>query len=113
MSRIHESHDGSVYVSAISNKNGAAVNGHVYYLTSGPVHQELNFQLGPVLEAGFNGTTTESVLAVVLHRLRVMNAAVPCRENALAITKLEEAVMWLEARTKNREQRGVEGTNQP
>jgi hypothetical protein len=36
-----------------------------------------------------------------------------CRENALAITKLEEALMWLEKRTRDREEREVEGTNSP
>ena len=34
-----------------------------------------------------------------------------CRENALAITHLQEALHWLEARTKEREQRKVEGTH--
>ena len=34
-----------------------------------------------------------------------------CRENALAITKLQEALHWLEHRTKSREARGVEGTH--
>lgn len=32
-----------------------------------------------------------------------------CRENAIVITKLEEALMWLNKRTEDRKQRGVEG----
>lgn len=36
-----------------------------------------------------------------------------CRENALAITHLEEAGHWLEHRQREREARGVEGTHQP
>lgn len=35
-----------------------------------------------------------------------------CRENALAITKIEEALHWLHHRTADREGRGVEGTHQ-
>jgi hypothetical protein len=34
-----------------------------------------------------------------------------CRENALALTKLEEALHWLDHRTKDRQRRGVEGTS--
>lgn len=34
------------------------------------------------------------------------------RDNAVAITKLEEALLWLRKRTIGRENRGVEGTNQ-
>lgn len=37
--------------------------------------------------------------------------AYPCRENSISITKLEEAIHWQEARTRDREQRKVEGTN--
>ncbi len=36
-----------------------------------------------------------------------------CRENALVITKLEEARHWLDHRTQVREAQGVEGTDQP
>ena len=34
-----------------------------------------------------------------------------CRENAIAITKLEEALLWLRKRTEARVERGVEGTS--
>jgi len=33
-------------------------------------------------------------------------------ENAIAITKLEEALLWLNSRTKRREQAEVEGTHE-
>jgi hypothetical protein len=56
-----------------------------------------------------NGTTNEEVIRVLLNRLEAMNAKFPCRENSLAITKLQEALMWLEWRTKSRKERGVEG----
>ena len=56
-----------------------------------------------------NGTTNEEVLAVLIDRLRGLGNAIPCRENSIAITKLEEALMWLGKRTANRKARGVEG----
>lgn len=43
--------------------------------------------------------------------LEGLNKKYPCRENDMAITKLDEALMCQEERTKDREQRGVEGTN--
>ena len=56
-----------------------------------------------------NGTTNEEVIKMLIHRLGEMGKKFPCRENSLAITKLEEALMWLEKRTADRKARGVEG----
>ena len=57
-----------------------------------------------------DGTTNEEVLAMLIDRLKFLGEKVPSRENSLAITKCEEALMWLEKRTKDRQARGVEGT---
>ena len=64
----------------------------------------------------FDGVTNEEVLKVLIHRIRYLNETwqdgkFKCRENSIAITKLEEALMWLERRTTNRIERGVEGTH--
>lgn len=56
------------------------------------------------------GTTNEEVIDVLIDRLNKLNAKFPCRENAIAITKLEEARLWLGKRTADRIKRGVEGT---
>lgn len=56
-----------------------------------------------------DGTTNEEVLAVLIDRMQFLQAKFPCRENAAAITKLEEALMWLNKRTADRKARGVEG----
>jgi len=58
-----------------------------------------------------NGTTLEEMLRVSIERLQDLNGRFPCRENSLAITKMEEALMWLNKRTENRTARGVEGTH--
>lgn len=85
--------------------------GHFYDVLAGDQLIPIQFQLGPVKEVGVNGVTSEALLAIVLHRLRVLNAKFPCRENSLAITNLEQGLMWLEQRTRNRQMRGVEGLN--
>jgi hypothetical protein len=54
----------------------------------------------------------EDLLAIVIHRLQgFQTGPFKCRENALALTKLEEALHWLNHRTARRVSRGVEGMN--
>lgn len=73
---------------------------------------EINFQDGPIKEFGVNGVMNEDLIAMVIARLEHFQTTdFKCRENAVAITKLEEALMWLRKRTVNRVNRGVEGTN--
>ena len=73
---------------------------------------EILFQNGPINEVGVNGITQEVLLAIVADRLRSFQAGqFACRENALALTKIEEAMHWLQQRTIARMRRGVEGTN--
>ena len=56
-----------------------------------------------------NGTTLEEMLRVSIERLQDLNNRFSCRENSLAITKMQEALMWLNARTTDRIARNVEG----
>lgn len=56
-----------------------------------------------------SGTTLEEMLRVSVERLKDLNSRFACRENSIAITKMEEALMWLNKRTENRIARGVEG----
>jgi hypothetical protein len=72
--------------------------------------QTLHFQHGPIAEKGVNGITNEALIAIVIDRLNgAQEGPFKCRENALAITKLEEASLWLARRTLDRMARGVEG----
>lgn len=76
-------------------------------------HATVLFQNGPIAEVGVNGVTQEVLLAIVADRLRSFQAGpFACRENALALTKIEEAQHWLQQRTIARMRRGVEGTHQ-
>jgi hypothetical protein len=61
------------------------------------------------LETIKDGTTNEEVLEVLIDRMKFLNGKFPCKENACCITHLEEALMWLEKRTKDRLKRNVEG----
>ena len=59
-----------------------------------------------------NGAFVETVLAAALQRIQFYNdTQFRCRENSLAITHIEEAMHWLQARTAERERRAVEGTH--
>ena len=73
----------------------------------------ISFQNGPVKEAGFNGISQEALLAIVEDRLLSFQAGpYACRENAIALTKIQEAMQWLQKRTRDwHGPRGVEGTN--
>lgn len=78
-----------------------------------PIETYIVFQNGPIKEVGVNGVTQEALLAIVIDRLRSFQAGpFSCRENALALTKCEEALMWLQRRTVARIKRGVEGTHE-
>ncbi len=77
-----------------------------------PMACHIHFQNGPIQEAGFNGFSHEALIAVVIDRLQCFQKGPYAgRENALALTKLEEAMHWLHHRTRERMARGVEGTS--
>jgi len=68
-------------------------------------------QNGPIKEAGVNGCQVNEIIEAAKIIIEGLNQKFPCRENSMAITKLDECLMWLEKRTKDREARGVEGLN--
>jgi len=73
---------------------------------------DIKFQNGPIKEFGVNGLTQEVLLTIVVDRLRsFQKGPFSCRENAVALTHCEDALMWLQKRTRDRMLRGVEGTN--
>lgn len=70
----------------------------------------IHFQNGGIQEAGVNGCFNEDLLAIVIDRLQGFQSGdFKCRENELAITKIEDALHWLNHRTTERAKRGVEG----
>jgi hypothetical protein len=112
----------------VRDEPGAGGANHRYWIEgfstatndSDPIKQEptrmleILFQNGPIPEKGVNGITQEVLLAIVIDRLRSFQAGpFACRENALALTKCEEALHWLHHRTQARMRRNVEGTHRP
>lgn len=70
----------------------------------------INFQKGPLKGYDPNGCFQENLIEICIDRLRCFQEGdFACRENAIALTKLEEALMWLNKRTADRINRGVEG----
>ena len=60
-----------------------------------------------------NGAFVEGVIAAAIQRIAYYQATkFSCRENAIALTHLETALLWLNKRTAEREARQVEGTHQ-
>lgn len=72
---------------------------------------KFEIQSAPIGEIGINGCQAVDMLEYVKCLFQSLNDAFPCRENALTITKIEEAIHWQDARTKDRESRKVEGQN--
>lgn len=103
---------------AVIDEPGQGGANHTYEISfqtkiGGVACQRIDFQNGPIKEFGINGITQEALLAIVIDRLRSFQAGqFSCRENAIALTHIEEALMWLQRRTVARIKRGVEGTNQ-
>lgn len=60
-----------------------------------------------------SGFFTETLIAVAKRYLEENNVGeLSSRETAVAITKLDEALMWLNKRAEDRKVRGVQGTYQ-
>ena len=76
-------------------------------------HGKILVQDGPRKEHGRNGVQLDEVLGRCLYQLRDYQQRLPCRQTAIAITKLEECLLWLADRTEDRQARGVEGTSKP
>lgn len=98
-----------------TDEPGAGGENHHYAIMTPDRGDEwdVQFQNGPIPENGVNGMTQEALLAIVIDRLRsFQSGAFACRENAIALTHCEDALMWLQRRTRARIRRGVEGTRQ-
>lgn len=98
----------------VTDEPGAGGANHEYTVSvPGHDHTPLSFQNGPIKEAGVNGITQEVLLAIVADRLRSFQSGpFASRENAVALTHIETAMLWLHKRTLDRMRRGVEGTHQ-
>lgn len=76
------------------------------------VVSEIKFQNGARKEEGnIAGVIDSALLEIVRHRLQCFQAGpFASRENACALTHIEEALMWLNRRVEDRIERNVLGT---
>jgi len=74
---------------------------------------EIAFQNGPRKDPNsISGVLDTDLLEIVRDRLKgFQSGEFACRENACALTHIEEALMWMNKRVTDRAQRGVLGTN--
>jgi hypothetical protein len=73
------------------------------------IHKEPETEGSTQLKTIDDGTTNEELLEVLIDRVKFLQNKFPCKENACCITHLEEGLMWLEKRTRDRVKRNVEG----
>ena len=74
----------------------------------------IQFQCGPRKDPeARKGVCGADLLEIVRDQLREFQAGpYSCRENACALTHIEEALMWLNRRAEDRAERNVLGTNE-
>lgn len=73
---------------------------------------EIAFQNGPRNDPNsIHGVLDTDLLEIVRDRLKgFQSGEFACRENALALTHIEEALMWMNRRVEDRIERNVLGT---
>lgn len=97
--------------------NGPGGACHEYLIASDtglmqPYNQRIYFQKGPRKdEDSIHGAIDSDLLEIVRDRLKAFQAGpYSSRENACALTHIEEALMWLNRRVEDRIEREVLGT---
>lgn len=87
--------------------NETDINGTVLF------EKEIQFQKGPRKEdSSTHGVIDTDLLEIVRDRLKAFQAGpYSSRENACALTHIEEALMWLNRRVEDRIERNVLGTD--
>ena len=97
---------------------GGAYHDYVVVMPFGSQDNEKSFNVGISFQKGprnvpssRHGILDQDLLEIVRDRLRAFQSGeFACRENALALTHIEEALMWMNLRAEDRAERGVLGT---
>lgn len=105
-------------VYAVDEKSDGGAN-HVYDIkwdtdNNGYIStQRIMFQNGArESKDSAHGVLDTDLLEIVRHRLQCFqNGYFPTRENAIALTHIEEALLWMNKRVEDRIERDVLGTN--
>lgn len=97
-----------------ADEKGNGVAHHEYIVMCGDETVEIAFQNGARnLPDSVHGVLDTDLLEIVRDRLKgFQSGEFACRENACALTHIEEALMWMNRRVEDRIERRVLGTNQ-
>lgn len=87
---------------------------HTYSIRGGGKTITIQFQCGPREEPDSTpGVLDVDLLEIVRDRLiGFQKGDFACRENAIALTHIEDALLWMDRRVRDRANRNVLGTNQ-
>lgn len=85
------------------------VDDHYTESINDKVVMDIKFQTGGTATTEKNGVFIEDLIIVARAKLGEFQQEFPCRENAVALTKLDEAIHWLHHRKEERTSRGVYG----
>ena len=93
--------------------NGGANHHYQIDLQDGNDVIDIQFQNGArKLENSIHGILDTDLLEIVRHRLQCFQQGeFATRENAIALTHIEEALLWMNKRVEDRIERNVLGTN--
>ena len=93
--------------------NGGAHHNYLIDLQDGNKQVPIDFQNGArKLPDSTHGVLDTDLLEICRHRLQCFQEGpFTSRENAIALTHIEEALMWLNRRVEDRIERNVLGTN--
>lgn len=82
---------------------------HFIYIRHDVNSISFTIQNKPIKEVGVNGCQVDALIHAALLIIAGLDNKFPCEHNKNAIGHLKEALMDLQARTRDREERGVEG----
>ena len=97
-----------------ADEKGVGGANHEYVVVCGGTPVEIAFQHGPrKAPDSVNGVLDTDLLEIVRDRLiGFQSGEFTTRENAIALTHIEEALLWMNKRVEDRIERGVLGTNE-
>ena len=95
-----------------ADETGPGNANHVYFIKCDDEPVVIAFQKGPRIDPeSTRGVLDVDLLEIVRDRLKGFQSGdFSCRENACALTHIEEALMWLNKRVEDRAERNVLGT---
>ncbi|WP_298024572.1 ABC transporter ATPase [uncultured Dysosmobacter sp.] len=113
LSTIQKRHKlNAIWAVGITGPGGAYHTYDVYRQDNGARLVQIQFQKGPRNDpAAVSGVLDTDLLEIVRDRMKAFqDGEFATRENALALTHIEEALLWLNKRTEDRAERNVLGT---